>query len=91
MTGMDDTRFPKSLMGSDRIVTDNQWDLATYGSTPFSDFFGLPMLSAMSVWTGLMTRRPTPLSSAVHLPTIARRRSKTRLRTGMRLLSLGRR
>lgn len=91
MTGLNDARFPKSLLRTDRIVTDNRWNLAEQGATPFSDFFGLPVLSAAGVTGALLTQRATPLSSAIRLPMIARRRSKTRLRTGLRLLALRRR
>lgn len=86
MTGVNDSRFPKSLMKADRIVTDTRWNLAENGSTPFSDFFGLAMIDQSAPWSGL-SRGATPLSSAIRLPTISRRRPKVRLRTGMRLLS----
>ncbi|MBK1636901.1 hypothetical protein [Rhodovulum adriaticum] len=87
MTGVADQRFPKSLIQADRIVTDTRWDLAEYGSTPFSDFFGLAMLSAAAPRAGL-TARATPLSSAIKLPTIWHRRLKMRLRTGKRILPI---
>ena len=88
MTGTDDSRFPKSLIRADRILTEVKWDLADHGGTPFSDFFGFATLSRAGSRTALRTRRPTPLSSALHLPMIFRRRPKFRLRTGKRFLSL---
>ncbi|ANB35314.1 hypothetical protein JMM63_14300 [Rhodovulum sulfidophilum] len=89
MTGVNDERFPKSLIQADRIVTDTKWNTAENGSTPFSDFFGVAMLSKGAVTAALTTRRATPFSGALHLPLVFRRRSKTRLWTGGRLLSWG--
>ncbi|TCP61944.1 hypothetical protein EV663_103130 [Rhodovulum bhavnagarense] len=87
MTGIADDRFPRRLLRSDRIVTDNRWDLAEYGCTPFSDFFGLAILSGTGPRAGL-ARRQTPLSSAVRLPMLWRRRLRMRLKTGMRVLPI---
>ncbi|MCE8471091.1 hypothetical protein LZ189_18930, partial [Rhodovulum sulfidophilum] len=62
MTGVNDERFPKSLIQADRIVTDTKWNTAENGSTPFSDFFGVAMLSKGAVTAALTTRRATPFS-----------------------------
>ena len=87
MTGAHDSRFPKSLTRADRILTDVKWDLSENGGTPFSDFFGFATLTASRSGVALRTRRPTPLSSILHLPTVWRRRPRLRLRTGRRFLS----
>lgn len=86
MTAGVEDRFPKSLMRSDRIVTDTRWDLAEYGSTPFSDFFGLAMLSGTARQPGLS--RAATLSSAIRLPMLWHRRLKMRLNTGRRIVPI---
>ncbi|SIO27406.1 hypothetical protein SAMN05444722_1136 [Rhodovulum sp. ES.010] len=86
MTGPKDPRFFKSLIEADRLVTDVRWNLKERGCTPFSDFFGVSALTCTAPRAALTCRR-TPLSSLIHLPLIWRRRSRTRLWTGARLLS----
>lgn len=87
MTGVADQRFPKSLIQADRIVTDTRWDLAEYGSTPFSDFFGLAMLSGARTAHGQASRDGL-LSSAIRLPMLWRRQLRFRLNTGRQMLPL---
>jgi len=87
MAASNDTRFIKSVASFDYVLSDLDWDLSKNSATPFSDFFGLPMVSRTASTTQLNTDWPTPLSSFMYIPMISRRRPKAGLATGMCILS----
>ncbi|HDR28716.1 hypothetical protein [Rhodovulum sp.] len=88
MAGKQDSTFIKSVASFDYVMSDYTWHLDRNSATPFSDFFGLPMVSRKASTTRLNTDWPTPLSSFFYFPMISRRKSGMRLRTGKRFLSL---
>ncbi|TCO70326.1 hypothetical protein [Rhodovulum euryhalinum] len=89
MAGNHDSRFIQSVAPFNYVMTDYDWDLSRNGATPFSSFFGMPMVSRRNSKTQLNTDWPTPLSSFFYIPMVSRRESKVRLVTGRRILSLG--
>ncbi|TCP42962.1 hypothetical protein [Rhodovulum marinum] len=88
MAAKTDSRFIQSVAPFDYVMSDYTWDLSKSSATPFSDFFGLPMVSRKASTTELNTDWPTPLSSFMYIPMISRRKPRMRLRTGKRFLSL---
>lgn len=89
MAGMHDSRFIQSVAPFNYVMTGYDWDLSRNGATPFSSFFGLPMVSRKPSRTRLNTDWPTPLSSFFYIPMVVRRAARARLLTGRRILSLG--